>query len=61
MELYNFVVKREYPHIADLAAKVILLEATDKLLAYLQGDAFLQTRPFHAAASLPQGLQMNPK
>jgi NADH dehydrogenase len=33
VELYNFVVKREYPHIADLAAKVILLEATDKLLA----------------------------
>src|SRR5688500_7272903 len=25
IELYNFVVKREYPHIADLAAKVILL------------------------------------
>jgi NADH dehydrogenase len=33
VELYNFVVKREYPHIADLEAKVILLEATDKLLA----------------------------
>src|SRR5690606_1173425 len=33
VELYNFVVKKEYPHIADLEAKVILLEATDKLLA----------------------------
>lgn len=32
-ELYNFVVKREYPHIADLDAKVILIEATDTLLA----------------------------
>lgn len=33
VELYNFVVKREHPHVADLEAKVILLEATDKLLA----------------------------
>lgn len=33
VELYTFVVKREYPHIANLEAKVILLEATDKLLA----------------------------
>ncbi|MBP6298003.1 MAG: NAD(P)/FAD-dependent oxidoreductase [Anaerolineae bacterium] len=32
-ELYNFVVKREYPHISNLDAKVVLIEATDKLLA----------------------------
>lgn len=32
-ELYNFVVKREYPHVADLDAHVILIEATDRLLA----------------------------
>lgn len=32
-ELYNFVVRREYPHIANLEAKVILIEATDRLLA----------------------------
>ncbi|MBC8099382.1 MAG: NAD(P)/FAD-dependent oxidoreductase [Armatimonadetes bacterium] len=32
-ELYNFVVKREYSHIRDMDARVILLEATDRLLA----------------------------
>lgn len=32
-ELYSFVFKREYPQIADLEPKVILIEATDALLA----------------------------
>ncbi|MBK9122490.1 MAG: NAD(P)/FAD-dependent oxidoreductase [Chloroflexi bacterium] len=32
-ELYNFVFKREYPQIADLEPKVVLIEATDRLLA----------------------------
>jgi NADH dehydrogenase len=32
-ELYNDVVKSEYPHVAELAAQVILLEATDRVLA----------------------------
>ncbi len=33
VELYNGVVKQEYPHIAHLDARVLLVEATDRLLA----------------------------
>jgi len=32
-ELYNYVLKKEYANTPDMEAKVILLEATDKLLA----------------------------
>jgi len=33
VELYNGVVKQEYPHVAHLDARVLLVEATDRLLA----------------------------
>lgn len=33
VELYNGVVKQEYPHVAHLDARVLLVEASDRLLA----------------------------
>jgi len=33
VELYNGVVKQEYPHVAHLDARILLVEATDRLLA----------------------------